>query len=164
MDFDAFRKKKQAEEERLKKAKAANSRPMANGSKRNWSEGLGPTGPSNPKIKGFVLGRYSKKRIDPRTLEKPKGFQTSNKNRTAANITRRVECCNENVEPSVAIVQCHGCKKLYHPQCLMDERDGVCCEGRAVLLAPPPRPRSQKAIDEEKSRSEVKRPRGLTKY
>lgn len=164
MDFEAFRKKKKEAEDAQKAAAAANNRPMADGSENTWKDGLGPAGGvSNPKVKGFVLGRYSKKRVDPRELHKPQGFESMSK-RTAATISRRVKCCNENVEPSTAIVICHACKTLYHPQCLMDASEGVCCPGKAVLLAPPPRVRSDRAIAEEKSNAGIERPKGITKY
>jgi len=45
--------------------------------KLGWVDGLGPKGPTNPKIKGFVLGRYARKKIDPQTLERPAGFEST---------------------------------------------------------------------------------------
>jgi hypothetical protein len=164
MNFDEFRKKKKEEKERLKKAKEEQSRGTVSGEKIDWVEGIGPTGGTqNPKVKGFVQGRYKKQRVDPRELHKPSGFQAYAK-RTAASISRRVECCKEAVPPEMAILICHGCKKLYHPQCIYEQNDGVCCEGRAMLLAPPPRPRSEKAIEKELEEEQINRPKGMTKF
>ena len=131
----------------------------------NWVDGLGPSGPTNPKVKGFVLGRYSKKRINPKELQRPKGMQRATLSSSVASIRRRVKCCNENVEVDTAVVQCHGCKTFWHPQCLLDTPEGgVCCEGKAVLLMPKPRPRSEKEIAEERAREGISRPKGIQRY
>ncbi|RMG08985.1 MAG: hypothetical protein D6731_20705 [Planctomycetota bacterium] len=161
MDFDEFRRKKKAEQERLRKAAEEQARGTASGKEADWIDGLGPAGQGNPAVRGFVQGRYKRERVDPRALRKPSGYETYSK-RTAAAIVRRVECCNEAVPPEMAIVICHGCKKLYHPQCIYEESDGVCCEGRAMLLAPPPRPRNPKSIAQDVAAAQ--RPRGMTKF
>lgn len=76
MDFEEFRKKKQAEKEAAKKAKELYSGPAASGKALDWVDGFGPAGPKNPKVQGFTLGRYGKVKVDPDELEKPKGFET----------------------------------------------------------------------------------------
>ncbi len=163
MDFDAFRKEKEEKNRLLKEAAAANARPMANGSKSSWIEGLGPASAPNPKVKGFILGRYKKQRVDPATLEKPEGYETMSAH-TTAGIVRRVKCCNENAPFTVAIVQCHGCKTYWHPQCILDEHGGICCEGRACLLALPPRLRPESEIEKEKQKAGITRVKGIQKY
>ncbi|MDC3379328.1 hypothetical protein OAX78_03500 [Planctomycetota bacterium] len=75
-DFDAFRKKKQAEREARKQGSKDEAKAAAAAKKMGWVEGLGPAGPTNPKIKGFVLGRFRKKRLDPRTLQRPEGYES----------------------------------------------------------------------------------------
>jgi hypothetical protein len=75
MDFDEFRKKKiQQKKAKAEEAKRDDS-PAANGEQLDWVDGMGPAGPRNPKIKGFMLGRYQRKRIDPRTLQRPEGYE-----------------------------------------------------------------------------------------
>ena len=79
MDFEEFRKNRDAikqkkadkEAERERRANA----PAANGKNLDWIDGMGPAGPRNPKVKGFVLGRFTKKRIDPNTLQRPANFE-----------------------------------------------------------------------------------------
>ncbi len=72
-DFEAFRKKKIQDKKREAEGeKNAKAQDEALG----WVEGLGPSGPANPKVKGFILGRYRRRRVDPKALQKPKGFQT----------------------------------------------------------------------------------------
>lgn len=70
-DFEAFREKRRKEKEKEQEAEKA----QAAQDELGWEEGLGPQGPTNPKVKGFVLGRYWYKKTDPSQLEKPKGFQ-----------------------------------------------------------------------------------------
>lgn len=73
-DFEAFRKRKQQQ----KKAQAQAGKIDEQNKKLGWLEGLGPQGPTNPKVKGFVLGRYwSKKKVDPSTLQRPKGYEST---------------------------------------------------------------------------------------
>lgn len=76
-DFEAFRKKRKAQKEALEKAEEANARAAANGKKLDWVEGMGPSGPTNPKVKGFILGRFQRKRIDPKELERPEGYEAT---------------------------------------------------------------------------------------
>jgi hypothetical protein len=163
VDFEEFKRKKKEEKERQARIAAESARGTASGKELNWVEGLGPAQIANPKVKGFVLGRYQKQKVDPRNLEKPDGF-TAYATRTSAAIKRRVECCNENAPPSVALVICHGCRKLYHPQCLYEADEGVCCPGKAVLLAPPPRLRSEKSIAQQRQAQGIAKPKGLQKY
>ncbi|MCA8924457.1 MAG: hypothetical protein KDD82_21785 [Planctomycetes bacterium] len=70
-DFEAFRQRKLAA-----KKSADSSDPEAE-EKLGWVDGLGPAGVSNPKVKGFVLGRYARKKIDPATLERPAGYEST---------------------------------------------------------------------------------------
>lgn len=77
MDFDEFRKKK-LEKKQEEKAADESGRLAASGKELGWIDGLGPAGgPRNPKVKGFVLGRFQRKRIDPSTLERPKGYEST---------------------------------------------------------------------------------------
>jgi hypothetical protein len=163
MDFDAFKKQKQAKNDALKEASVANARPMANGSESTWIEGLGPASAPNPKVKGFILGRYKKQRHDPKALERPDGYETMTAH-TTAGVVRRVKCCNEKAPFDVAIVQCHGCKTYWHPQCVLEQYAGMCCEGRAMLLALPPRLRPEAEIEKEKKKAGIKRVKGIQKY
>ncbi len=75
-DFEAFRKRKKEQEEEKKRAAERAQKPAASGKPMDWVDGFGPTGPKNPKIKGFTLGRYRKKKVDPSTLEKPEGYES----------------------------------------------------------------------------------------
>lgn len=75
-DFEAFRKKQQAKKEAEKAAAEDAAKQEEAAKKMGWIDGLGPAGVNNPKVKGFVLGRFRKKKIDPTTLEKPKGFES----------------------------------------------------------------------------------------
>jgi len=68
-DFEAFRQRKLA-----KKKAEARKDPEAD-ARLGWVDGMGPKGPTNPKIKGFILGRYTRKKIDPNTLERPAGYE-----------------------------------------------------------------------------------------
>lgn len=70
-DFEAFRQRKLAA-----KQAEAHKDPEAE-AKLGWVDGLGPKGPTNPKIKGFILGRYQRKKVDPSTLERPKGYEST---------------------------------------------------------------------------------------
>ena len=74
-DFEAFRKAKQAKAEAKKKAANQGPTPTASGKPADWIDGFGPSGPTNPKVKGFMLGRYSKKKVDPATLQRPEGYE-----------------------------------------------------------------------------------------
>jgi len=74
-DFEAFRKKREAQKDALEEAEEANARAAANGQKLDWIDGMGPAGPRNPKVKGFVLGRFQRKRIDPKNLKRPDGYE-----------------------------------------------------------------------------------------
>ena len=76
-DFEAFRKKKQEAKEAAQAADQDQAKMDAAAQKMGWVDGFGFTGPKNPKVKGFVLGRHwPTKKVDPATLEKPKGFET----------------------------------------------------------------------------------------
>lgn len=78
-DFEAFRKRKKEQEEEKKKAAERAEKadqPAASGKPMDWVDGFGPTGPKNPKIKGFTLGRYRKKKVDPSTLERPDNYES----------------------------------------------------------------------------------------
>jgi hypothetical protein len=75
-DFEAFRKRKKEQEEEKKREAERASQPAASGKPMDWVDGFGPAGPTNPKVKGFMLGRYRKKKIDPSELEKPEGYES----------------------------------------------------------------------------------------
>lgn len=77
MDFEEFRKKKKAQQDADKQAEEKASQPTASGKPADWIDGFGPAGPSNPKVKGFLLGRYRKKKVDPSTLAKPEGYEAT---------------------------------------------------------------------------------------
>ncbi|MBL4846288.1 MAG: hypothetical protein JKY65_12235 [Planctomycetes bacterium] len=86
-DFEAFRQAKQKKAEDAKKAAARAKRPGAGGKPPNWVDGCGPAGATNPKVKGFILGRYRKKKIDPATLQRPDGYESTA--RTAPSASQR---------------------------------------------------------------------------
>ena len=75
MDFEEFRKNRDAikkeKAEREAEVERRENAPAANGQVLDWVDGMGPAGPRNPKVKGFMLGRFTKKRHDPRTLQRP---------------------------------------------------------------------------------------------
>lgn len=75
-DFEAFRKKQAEKKAAEQQAQADQAKQEEAAAKMGWIDGLGPAGPKNPKVKGFVLGRYWPKKVDPSTLEKPKGYET----------------------------------------------------------------------------------------
>jgi hypothetical protein len=75
-DFEAFRKKKQAEKDQAKEAEAQEKKFDEAAKKMGWVDGFGFQGPTNPKVKGFVLGRARRKKVDPNTLERPKGMES----------------------------------------------------------------------------------------
>ena len=76
-DFEAFKKKKQ-EKEKAEKAASANEAQFDEAAKKmGWIDGLGFTGPVNPKVKGFVRGRSRKKKLDPKELKKPEHFEST---------------------------------------------------------------------------------------
>ena len=75
-DFEAFRKKQQEKKQAEQQAQDDAAKIDEAAQKMGWIDGLGPSGPKNPKVKGFVLGRYWPKKVDPSTLEKPKGYET----------------------------------------------------------------------------------------
>ena len=70
-DFEAFRQRKMA----AKKAKERQAADPEAEARLGWVDGMGPKGPTNPKVKGFILGRYKRKKIDPSTLQRPKGYE-----------------------------------------------------------------------------------------
>jgi hypothetical protein len=70
-DFEAFRKKKMER----KKAEAQADKIDEQNKMLGWIDGIGPAGPTNPKVKGFMLGRYWTKKVDPKTLKKPAGYE-----------------------------------------------------------------------------------------
>ncbi len=74
-DFEAFRKKQK--EKKASEKEAADGEKAFDAAKEQlgWVDGIGPAGHNNPKVKGFVLGRYKKKKVDVNELEKPKGFE-----------------------------------------------------------------------------------------
>lgn len=77
MDFEEFRKKKMQQKKQAAEQKKREAQPAANGKKLDFIDGFGPQGPTNPKIKGFVLGRYQRKRVDPRTLQRPDNYEAT---------------------------------------------------------------------------------------
>ena len=75
MDFEEFRKKKKAQKEAEKKTEETYSGPTSSGKPMDWVDGFGPSGPTNPKVPGFTLGRYNKVKVDPDEIKKPKGYE-----------------------------------------------------------------------------------------
>ncbi len=75
MDFEEFRRKRKEQAEAQAQAERLAQQPAANGEKLEWVEGMGPAGPRNPKVKGFILGRFRRKRVDPSQLQRPKGYE-----------------------------------------------------------------------------------------
>ena len=75
-DFEAFKKKKQAEQKAENQAAKDEKAFDEAAKKMGWVDGLGFAGATNPKVKGFVLGRARKKKVDPAALEKPKNMET----------------------------------------------------------------------------------------
>jgi hypothetical protein len=78
-DFEAFKKKKADKEKADKDAvlKAAQDAKNDEAAKKmGWVDGFGFTGAVNPKVKGFVLGRSRKKKIDVKELKKPGNFES----------------------------------------------------------------------------------------
>ncbi|MGE0712166.1 MAG: hypothetical protein AB7N76_29765 [Planctomycetota bacterium] len=78
MDFNEFRKKKMEEKKQKEEEEQRATQPTASGQAPDWIDGMGPAGPRNPKVKGFVLGRYQRKRVDPSTLQRPEGYERTN--------------------------------------------------------------------------------------
>lgn len=77
MDFEEFRRKRKEQAEAQAQAERQAQQPAANGEKLEWVDGMGPVGPRNPKVKGFILGRFRRKRIDPSQLQRPKGYEST---------------------------------------------------------------------------------------
>lgn len=75
-DFEAFKKKKAAEKASEAQASKDEAAFDDAAKKMGWVDGLGFVGATNPKVKGFVLGRARRKKVDPATLEKPKGMES----------------------------------------------------------------------------------------
>ena len=75
-DFEAFKKKKQAEQAAQNQAAKDEKAFDEAAKKMGWIDGLGFVGAQNPKVKGFIVGRARKKKVDPNALEKPKGMET----------------------------------------------------------------------------------------
>lgn len=75
-DFEAFKKKKQAEKEAAQKASQEEAAFDEAAKKMGWIDGIGYTGATNPKVKGFIVGRARRKKIDPNALERPKGIES----------------------------------------------------------------------------------------
>jgi hypothetical protein len=75
-DFEAFKKKKQAAEKAEQEATKQEAEFDEAAKKMGWVDGLGFVGHQNPKVKGFILGRAKKKKVDPKGLERPKGMET----------------------------------------------------------------------------------------
>jgi hypothetical protein len=75
-DFEAFKKKKAAEKASEAQASKDEAAFDDAAKKMGWVDGLGFVGANNPKVKGFILGRAKKKKVDPSTLEKPKGMES----------------------------------------------------------------------------------------
>lgn len=79
-DFEAFKKKKAdakaAELKAVEDAKLQAAQDEAN-KKMGWIDGIGYMGATNPKVKGFIVGKARRKKVDPNELpEKPKGFES----------------------------------------------------------------------------------------
>lgn len=83
-DFEAFKKRKQAEKEAAQRASKEEAAFDEAAKKMGWVDGLGFVGAHNPKVKGFVVGRARRKRIDPSTLERPKGLESHRHDAPAA--------------------------------------------------------------------------------
>ncbi len=75
-DFEAFKKKKQAEKEAKDKASKDEAAFDEAAKKMGWIDGIGYVGATNPKVKGFIVGRARRKKVDPNSLERPKGIET----------------------------------------------------------------------------------------
>lgn len=75
-DFEAFKKKKQAEKDAKAKASKDEATFDEAAKKMGWVDGLGYVGANNPKVKGFILGRARRKKVDPNALQRPKGMES----------------------------------------------------------------------------------------
>lgn len=104
MDFEEFRKQKQAKADAAKKAKEGPA-PLANGKPAEWVDGFGPSGPTNPKVKGFMLGRYRKKRVDPSTLQRPENYEATRHKSEAAQRNTKAELDLERKKAQLAKMQ-----------------------------------------------------------
>lgn len=103
-DFEAFRKQQMEK----KKAKAEAAEIDEQNKALGWVDGMGPSGPSNPKVKGFMLGRYWTKKVDPKTLQKPKGYEQTALDDDAEK--HRVE--REALEAQVAKIRAEAERKI----------------------------------------------------
>lgn len=79
-DFEAFKKMKAdakaAELKAVEDAKLQAAQDEAN-KKMGWVDGIGYMGATNPKVKGFIVGKARKKKVDPNDLpDKPKGYES----------------------------------------------------------------------------------------
>ena len=104
MDFEEFRKQKQAKAD----AKEKGPKPpevLANGKPSDWIDGFGPSGPTNPKVKGFMLGRYRKKKVDPSTLERPDNYERTRHNSEANQRNTQAELELERKRAQLAKMQ-----------------------------------------------------------
>lgn len=75
-DFEAFKKKKQAEKAAQQQADKDGAAFDEAAKKMGWVDGIGFVGANNPKVKGFAVGRARRKRVDPATLVRPKKIET----------------------------------------------------------------------------------------
>lgn len=75
-DFEAFKKKKAAEKDAEQQAAKDEKAFDEAAKKMGWVDGIGYVGATNPKVKGFIVGRAKKKKVDPNALEKPKGMES----------------------------------------------------------------------------------------
>lgn len=118
-DFEAFRKQQLERKQAKDEAKEIDEQNKALG----WIDGIGPAGPTNPKVKGFMLGRYWTKKVDPNTLQKPGGYESTSLDREAeaqhqrerealeAKVAQIREEAERKIEKLYAAYEAHVAKK-----------------------------------------------------
>ncbi|MCO5166842.1 MAG: hypothetical protein M9894_10810 [Planctomycetes bacterium] len=75
-DFEAFRKRKQAEKAAQQETQKSEAAFDEAAKKMGWVDGIGFVGANNPKVKGFLVGRARRKRVDPNSLVRPKKIES----------------------------------------------------------------------------------------
>lgn len=78
--FEEFRRKKQKEKELAKLQANEVQRNEAAAAQMGWIEGIGPASnePHDPnKPRGFTRGRYVTRDVDPNSIQRPAGFQST---------------------------------------------------------------------------------------
>lgn len=139
MDFEEFRKKKKAAQEQQAQQEAQQNAPTAAGGKLDWIDGMGPAGYKNPKVKGFVLGRFKKAKVDPKDLQRPAGYEATARTGPA-----------EVAQRSPAELE-------------LEKRRAALAKAEADLAAAEQK-RLEAEIDARKKKEGIDKPRGMTKY